>query len=293
MKINSNLAVLVLGFAAAANSRAAAISNVSVTNNSGANVSINDPLRLREFRTEATVPASGAVNGNTVTLDSRFAWMSAHRVNTGGPTVALLNSNLVAYDLLFTVEDPLNQGYTLAFDSVFRGYLTAKQETNTSTGVSSVFSSGTLMGAHLDTGSGFGGLITALTTTTGVANATAANPLVNLLVSDSGHFDAGSFSGTRSFVLRFTSVGSNTVGALQNFNTGEADVRFGLDPTLAGFTNATYPGLDGESIGTHGHFVTVSAVFGSASEVPEPATIGMVLVGFSIVLRRWSKSRTC
>lgn len=94
----------------------------------------------------------------------------------------------------------------------------------------------------------------------------------------------------RSFVLRFTSGGSDTVGAMQNFDTGEANIRFGLDPPRHRFLHANYPGLDGESAATHGHFIPVAAVFNTIDTgVPEPGTIGMVLIGLSLALRRFSR----
>ncbi len=261
---------------------AAAITDIAVTNQSTANFVTDTGTRLREFRTAADTPASATLSGtNTLQFTNRFAWMSGHRVDPGGPTVALINNNLVSYTLAFTVEDPTNIGYQLSFDTVFRGYLTTAWQANSGTGISQVFAAGTLMNANFDSGSGFGGIIGSLATDIEVASATDVNPLVNLLVARNGSYAAGNFVGTRTFQLRFSSVGANTIGAMQNFNAGESNVRFGLDPTSAGFDYASYPGLDGEDASTHGHFITVTAQFrdGAGGEVPEPSSALLFLLG--------------
>lgn len=266
------------------------ITNITFINNSSPTLLIDDPTRLREFRTESSFPVAATTIGDSATFTHRLAWMSGHRVLPGGGTVALLNSNLVAYDLSFTIEDPTSLGYTLDIDSTIRGYATAFWESNSSTGVSQTFAAGTLMGASLDSGAGFGSLITDLSTTIAIASATDTTPFANQLVSRSSSFAAGSFVGTHTFTLRYTTVGANTIGALQNFNTGEADVRFGLDPTLSGFLHAAYPGADGEAAADHGHFLTITADFNAdAAVVPEPATLSLVGLGllvFSTRIRR-------
>ena len=284
-------ALLLAAATAAVPAAAAAITGIAIDNNSSPDLQSDTGTRLREFRTQATAPTAGTLAGDTVSFDARFAWMLAHRVLPGGPTVALLNSGLVAYDLAFRVEDPFSVGYTLSIDSVMRGFITAQWESNSGSGISGVFAAGTLMSASLDSGSGFT-LLPALATTTAVATATDVNPFVNQLVFDTGLYDAGSFVGTRDFTLRFSSVGSNTIGALQNFNTGEADLRFGLDPLLSGFTAAGYPGVDGESADQHGHFLTIAARFNAepAGQVSEPGTLALLGIGMLSLACRTKKA---
>lgn len=290
------LAATVLLAAAAQTAQAAAITGIGIVNNSSADSQLvtDGGNRLREFRTESTAPSAASAAGDTVSFATRFAWLSAHRVLAGGPTVALLHSNLVAYDLGFRIEDPLAVGYTLSIDALMRGFLTALWEgSSNADAVTGAFAAGTLMSASLDSGSGFGALIPELTTTTGVATANITTPFVNRLVFKQDSFDAGSFTGTHDFALRFASAGSNTIGAMQNFNLGEADVRFGLDPLLAGFSNAAYPGADGEGADAHGHFLTVTARFnaapGGGTPLPEPGTLtllGAAALGLGAARRR-------
>ena len=284
MPLRSTLQSLAMALACGALCAAGTISNISVVNNSSPELTEDTGTRVREFHSQAFTPPAAAGNGNTASFTNRFAWMSAHRVFPGGPSLVLSNSNTVAYDLLFTIEDPLNQGYELSIDSVFRGYLTAGWQSNTGAFASLVFAAGTLMVATLDSGGGFGTAITPLNTAVDVAVADSTNPVSNLLVANSGSYVPGVFTGTHSFVLRYSTLAANTSGALQNFNTGEADVRFGLDPVSTRFVFANYPGLDGETADGHGHFVTVTARFlADAGEVPEPGTMSLLLFGGGLV----------
>jgi hypothetical protein len=265
---------------------AAAITGISVANNSSPNNLIVEASRIREFRTEVTTSGPALVSPSEISFTNRVAWMSAHRVlpPSGLP---LTWGNSVAYDILFTIEDPLNIGYTLEIDSAIRGYVTAEFDSNLGVFPSTVFASGTLMAATLDTGSGFGGLIPAIMPPIEVATATATNPFANELVEGSGTYNAGFFTGTRSFVLRYSTIASNTGAALQNFNTGEANVRFGLDPLSNLFQNAAYPGADGETADQHGHFVTIRASFEdditSPAPIPEPGSLLLMSAGFLLL----------
>ncbi|HYP06023.1 MAG TPA: PEP-CTERM sorting domain-containing protein [Bryobacteraceae bacterium] len=271
--------------------QAAAITDIQLMNNSSASFVTETSIRAREFRTEATTPSSGTVAGDVVSFTNRMAWMSAHRVFPGPSGLPLIHGNLVSYDLAFTVEDPGMLGYTLSVDSVFRGYLTALWQGVSRPTTDGVFAAGTLMGAEIDDGAGFGSLINALNTSTDVATATEDNPEVNLLVEKMGSYQVGQYAGTRTFILRFASVGNNTQAALHNYNIGEVNVRFGLDPTYGNFQNARYPGDDGQVVGTHGHFVTVTADFDQdTSTVPEPATFPL-LGGAGIAIAAWKRRR--
>lgn len=266
---------------------AAVISNIRIDNNSSPDAALitSNGERLREFRSAGTAPTGVTAAGDVVSFDTRFAWMSAQRILPGGEQVLPSHANTVAYDLGFRIEDPLSLGYTLSIDAVFRGFLTALSNGAAGTGAARVFAAGTLMSATLDSGSGFGGLIAPLTTAIDVATATDSERFVNLLVDEAARYEAGRFAGSRDFVLRFAALSNNVIASMQNFNRGEANVRFGLDPTLAGFVNAAYPGADGESADRHGHFLTVTARFdgrpdgADGGQVPEPGTLALLGLG--------------
>ena len=70
-------------------------------------------------------------------------------------------------------------------------------------------------------------------------------------------------------------------------------MRFGLNPTYAGFDYADTPGADNEPISNHGMFVTVTATFtGPIPVVPEPTTmllLGSGLIGFAGFRRKFKK----
>ncbi len=269
----------------------ASITNITVMNNSGGSFVSDEGYRVREFRTESFTPAKGTPSGNSVSFTNRFAWMSAQRVFPGRSDVLLSHASTVAYDLTFTVDDPLSLGYSLTIDSLIRGYVTAFWESNSSAFPSVVFAAGTGMAATFNDGSGFGPLIPELATDLEIATATDANPFVNRLVSRAGGYAADTYTGTRVFTLRYSTMANNASAALQNFNTGEADVRFGLDPTSTLFLNAAYPGVDGEAANTHGHFLTITADFNEQpSPVPEPGSFSLMLAASLLWIgRKWKR----
>ncbi|MCU0950513.1 MAG: PEP-CTERM sorting domain-containing protein [Burkholderiaceae bacterium] len=266
-------------------STAAVISNIAIDNNSSPDTALvtSNGERLREFRSAGTAPSSAATTTDSVSFDTRFAWMAAQRILPGGEQVLPSFANRVAYDLGFRVEDPLGLGYTLSFDALFRGFLTALWEGSAAPLSAGVFAAGTLMSATLDAGAGFGSLIAPLTTTLEIATADDSTRFVNQLVSETARYEAGRFSGTRDFTLRFAALANNAIASMQNFNRGESNVRFGLDPTLSGFVNAAYPGAEGEGADRHGHFLTVTARFDrgppDGGQVPEPGTLALLGLG--------------
>lgn len=136
------------------------------------------------------------------------------------------------------------------------------------------------MSASPDSGAGFVP-VAALATTIAVVQPTSAAPFANELLLDTGQIDGGNLVGTRDFTLPFSSVGSNAIAAVQNFNTGEGDLRFGLDPVSSRFLNASYPGVDGETADQHRHFVTVRAIFNDTpiAQAPEPDSLALVALG--------------
>lgn len=278
-----------LSLIAASPCGAAAITNIEIINNSSPSYTNVSAIRAREFQTQFEAPQSGTRTGDTVSFTTRAAWTSSHRVFPGPSGLPLTHGNSVAYDIVFTVEDPTMAGYDLTFDSSIRGYVSAFWEDNVGAFPSFVFTSGTLMAPRLDDGSGFGPLLSDITTDAEVAVATPADPQVSLLVARQGTHNAGHWIGTRTFTLRYGAQTSNTGVGLQNYNIGEGNVRFGLDSDSPHFRYASYPGSDGEPASAHGHFVTATAQFGPAAAVPEPATFGAI--GIALLLIPFLKTK--
>lgn len=271
---------------AAPDARAQGFEQLGFDNRSDHDRLVDEPLRVREFATEGGFTVPPTLAGDTAFFEHRLAWMAAHRVEPNLPFTVLSFGNTVAYELSFTVADPAARGYTLDISSVLRGYVSARWDGNQGLFPSTVFATGTLMAAALDSGAGFVRL-TELDTATRVAIATDATPSVHLLVERAGQHAAGSFVGTRSFTLRYSTLVDNTDAALQNLNHGEANVRFGLAATSPRFVDAGYPGLDGEAAHLHGHFVGVSVVY---APVPEPA-VALLLAGGLAALRLARRGR--
>ena len=204
------------------------ISNINAVNNSTAN-SIDDRTgQTREFNTQINT-GSVSQSGMVYSFTNQFAFSNAHIVEPGGPTVALTHSKSISYDLLFTVNDPMNFGYTLSVDSALRGFISIDSSgPGTVTGSTGAFS------GRIDTDltDGMDTLGTQLNDLTilGVSRNTAGNHLVD----PTRNYDGGNFVGTNDFALRFTSFGSPTNVFLQNNQTGEGALRFGLEPGYEG-----------------------------------------------------------
>lgn len=275
---------LLLAFTLSAVALPATIVGVSVANTSGADSTTIQPGYVNEFRTQNSLGAVTTI-GNTSSFTNHFQWMSAMLIPTGG--FANINFAYPSYDLTFTIDDPGNVGYTLNVESIVRGFVEAIYASGPVSPFSRVDSNGTNLAAYLDTGSGFV-LHFPLRVTGGVATATAGNPLVSTLVTSTDTVSLGSYTGTRTFGLRFAENPSPALSQVaQNGVAGEAVGRFGVEPTLAQFVLADYPGLDGEAAAQHGHFLTVSAEFNSTG-VPEPATWALMAGGLALAagLRR-------
>jgi hypothetical protein len=263
------------------------ISSPILTNDSSANSATSGGSVDRSFQTSSVALGPVQTAGNDVSFTSQFSWQNAIRVQPGGATAALISSRLTAYLLTFDVEDPLNQGYTLDVDTMLRGYATSTWESGGTISAAPGSISGRIDTDMDDATDTLVTQISNLTVLTSGASATSTNPFANVLVSGSKSYSAGSFSGTRSFGLRFTTFGSTASVFLANNSTGEAGARFGLDPSpLANFPSSAYAGVDGEAAALHGHFVTVTATF---NPVPEPSSAILFGLGVCMFILRWRR----
>jgi len=195
------------------------------------------------------------------------------------------------------VDDPTNIGYELTIDSMLRGILTASYEgftgsANDSDFGVSVFGANLL--AYIDTGSGFGPSVNALSWFAQSVSATADNPTASLIVGGTKSINLGSFSGTQEFGIRLSYNPSPTTTHISsNYVLSTTTARFGVD-LGSEIGAAAYPGPDGEPASDHGHFLTIGARFQPSGEpdpgqIPEPSTyalLGAGLIGMGLLRRR-------
>jgi hypothetical protein len=285
---------------------AAAITGIGITNTSDAlELVANGNNLVREFRT-ATGPI-GAVTqtGSTLEFTSQFQWMQAFRIDpdtetSQSPNFALIMPRHVSYELEFTIEDPTGAGYSLDIGSMARGVVVAALHPTEPldgsagpTNAPQVLTSGSAFNGRLDTGSGFGGVEPGLHTSGGAVLANEANPFVSVLADSVSSLSAGTFFGTQTFRIEYSTRPSpNTSTAFNNFTRGESDILYGLatqhasggDPTRPDFEYAGYPGPGGETASGLGHFVTVSVTFNDApAAVPAPSAAAGFILGFGLL----------
>ena len=270
----------------AGSSQAATLDAIAVINNSSANQTDNGS-RPQEFYTSNNL---GTVNtvGNTSSFTSHTQWYNGF-VGNGG--VAQVHPRQVSYDLLFTVLDPSNDGYDLVVDILLQGYSTAIWTSGTN--ANAVVATGTTFSGRIDTDTSDASntLNTQLNdlTTSADSGATANNTTPNVTNFDTGTdlYNAGSFVGTRSFALRFTTATNPSTNVfLQNNQTGQGSVRFGINNVLAAL-NPSGQSQGGELSNPElGHFVGITLT-SNASAVPAPAgLVLMTMVGLGLLLRK-------
>lgn len=265
--------------------QAASVLNLSLTNNSSVDSQTQNTGFAREFATEHSFGLP-VVSGDTITFTSRMATYNGHYVDDGGPTVALVHKRNVVYDLSFTVDDPLNRGYTITVDSGMRGFAEAIWEM----GGSNVVATGLTVSGRIDTDTNddndtLTNQIGELTLFSNSATANSTTPNLRVATDTSKQLVLDEIVGTRDMAMRFTSVVTPTTNVfLQNNHQGQGSVQFGLNNTLNELDPSGQPVIgDAYAPENLGHFVTVTVDY---NPIPEPSISAIWLAMFVALLGR-------
>lgn len=193
----------------------------------------------KEYSTSIVSTSPITISGNEASFSNHFGWMQAMKVDQPeGPNFALLYRHNIGYQMEFTVEDPLNQGYTISVDDTIRGYVTVDMTENIR-----VDSGSGLMLGKLDVNDGNGAVHYAGFAVSGggatlVGGETPTTKTNFIEKSKSYTFkELGNdriFYGTNTYVIHFSSFPSPALlNLFQNFGGGEGAIQFGVLPTFA------------------------------------------------------------
>ena len=245
MMVAGLLACLALNVPASAQD----IVGITVLNSSSPMPSSSDLIE-RFFETSSTLEPL-LVDGSSVSFTHRLAFLNTLAAGGGLPQV---NKRNVVYQLTFTVEDPDEVGYQVDVSSLMRGVSSITQ----TEGAQAANATGLMLGvtygvdttdpAAFATLSGIYGQSTTGVSVTGEGTATELQE--SLATAPLG---AGSYVGTRTFSLFFTSTPTPTTNVVfQNYTVGSGFVNYGLGSDV---------GNSGASPDDLGHFVTVHVAF--------------------------------
>jgi len=269
---------------------AATITNVTVTNLSTADFARAGGEGQIEFRSDVVSYSPPAQAGPFVSMTAVLGWLFAAR-SPEGVVSPLAENVVIGYEISFTVEDPLNEGYMLGVNSSLNGWLTAQW----------LFGDTEALGAYLGdfdadvsrdgTYTNAPNLLLAGRSTSASGDVVETNvPVVNF----AGTFSALIQTGTANYSVRYYTPLAvlGTTGP-----AGEIAMRFGMQPTLGGFSIAGTPGEDGEEASLHGLSTEIYMLSlggggdeGGGSEVPEPGTFAL-LGGALLALAGWARRR--
>jgi len=253
--------------------------SVSVTGSNATTTSLSGPSGDRAQANGLSITNSGTSVadgiGAVVTGASHYVSNAAADrpvAFTGGTAKATINSD---YTINFTVTPGNAAGqYSVVVATNILGELTLLDDLNTAASTATVSDVTGRLGGVVTSGLGIAGIAQSFSTGTGVNDAQERN------IAGSNSINLGTFTGTQSFVLRFTF--STSASAPQNVGgADEAAARFGANGPLSGATADDYPG-PGDVVDRNqaldGHFVNISATM---TVVPEPTTALMLAGGLA------------
>ena len=188
--------------------------------------------------------------GNSVEFETRYASLLAvDRESSGGSSPLTQVSH---YTIQFTIDDPLNLGYSLFIETDRFGALTLVSDG----GGSGLASLAAVVGKLNNTEETGLGLAAATTGTQSASTNTA-------LSQSNSHL--ANFVGTQAFTLDFLwSLNTTTSGQ------DEAAIRLGIGGSITAASADDYPGVGPRTAADDGHFVHVTATLLSSPEPNEP-----------------------
>lgn len=296
--------ILLLGTISFVNSvDALSVSDVIVVDNSNAeHIQANGNYITKEYATSIVSTSPVTISGNEASFSNHFAWMQAMKVDQpNAPNVALIYRHNIGYQMEFTVEDPLNQGYTITIDDTIRGYLTADR-----TQPKLVSAGSGLMLGKLDINDGNGAVHYAGFSVSGGSAAVDFDEIpttkTNFVEKSKSYtfkdpnniFNDRIFYGTQTYAIHFSSFPSPAlVNIFSNFGGGEGAMQFGVLPTFATaecddgkhcVNEPSQPDFDfaydtfNHDLSELGHFSTVKVTFQEIVNQPPVAVVNDVIV---------------
>jgi hypothetical protein len=265
---------LLLGLAGSA--QALTISAVTIAANAGNTLDGKTDLLVdyHEYLSTRTVLDTGGttadVIGNTVDAKTRYASITAA---DGGVATNVTQNATANYKITFSVSAGGGVLYNVKIDTSRLGALTlvddspvingkAAANLGAVTGKVNGVTNGTLALASVDSPSNTASSNISFSQASTTLTLTGLTGL-NVITLD--------FNWNTVADSRCTAFGCSTAG------NNEAAVRLGIAGTTSGSSAEDYPGVGGRTIGSDGHFVTITAI----ATTPEPGTALLMALGLS------------
>lgn len=225
------------------------VSGISVLNASSGEPN-SSGLVERFFETASNL-GELQVDGSSASFTHRLAFLNAMEASGG---VAQVNKRNVTYQVTFTVEDPDEVGYQVELTSVMRGVSAIDQTEGTGLAIATGLSVAATYGIDTTDPADFALLPGFFGQGTSNVSISGEGTSIELREdARTGPLADGSFVGTRTFSLLFSSVQTSTTNVIvPNGNLATGFVNYGLGDDV---------GDTGASPADLGHFLTVTVTF--------------------------------
>jgi len=189
----------------------------------------------KEFTTNLGI-TSATNDGSNATINGHLAWFQGMRVDQPeGPNFALIYRHNIGYEITFTVNDPIEEGYKITIDQQMKGFITVSREE----AVDASASAGLLLG-RVDEHQGDGPIHYAGFSISGGGlgiNSENTDALQTIEIDESETKNLTTqYIGTHTFTISFSSFPSPAlVNIFQNYGGGEGIIQFGVASNLNAF----------------------------------------------------------